>query len=208
MAEHDLKSKIDTLHDKLNELYALDDSWRALGEWPDDVRGSVLHPGASDDEIAQAEARFGHKFPPSYKEFLKLHSAWEHFWGDFTVIGTAPPPTEQAQEETAENVEYQTSKLKNKFGKDLPPAAVTAWESEEPRNLCLANHLVIATDFRGAHRVFDTRTRAGNHEMKLVLWDISYGAQDPVFDTFYDFVDWAIGQVDFRLAHLKGEAPQ
>jgi cell wall assembly regulator SMI1 len=202
----DLKSKIDTLHGKLNEFYALDRSWREVGKWPDDVNGSVLHPGASDDEIARAEAQFGHRFPPSYRECVKLHSAWEHFWGDFTLIGTAPPATQKPLEEIAENIEYQTSKLKNKFGDNFSPAAISTWESEEPRNLYLANHLVIATNFRGFHWVFDTRTRRANDEMKLVYWNISYGAQEPTFERFQDFLDWAIGEVDFRLEHLKPKA--
>jgi hypothetical protein len=199
----DLKAKIDVLYEKLNELYALDDSWRNLGEWPEGVRGSILHPAASDDEIAQAEARFGQTFPPSYREFLKLHSAWEHFWGDFTLIGTAPPAVQKAAEEIAENTEYQTSKLKTRLGESFSAAALSAWESEEPRNLYLANHLVIGTNFGGFQWAYDTRKRRADGEMKLVYWNISFGAQDPTFDTFHDFLDWAIGEVAFRTKHLK-----
>ena len=199
MQANGLKSKIDTLHSTLNEMFARDDSWRAQGKWPESVRGSILHEGASDDQIAQAETRFGHNFPPSYKEFLHLHSAWEHFWGDATIIGTCPSATQKAQEDIAGNTEYQTTKLQKKLGDAFSAAAVANWESEEPRNLFLSNHLVIGTDFTGAHWVFDTRTRRSDGEMKLVFWDISYGAQDPMFDTFHDFLDWVIGEVAFRL---------
>jgi hypothetical protein len=198
-----LKSKVDALHAALNELYALDDSWRTLGKWPEGVRGAVLHDRASDDEIARAEVRFGHKFPPSYEDFLRLHSAWEHFWADFTLIGTGRPATQKAQDEIAENIREQTSKLQEKFGGSLSAEAIAGWESKEERNLYLANHLVIGTDFSGAHWVFDTRTRTSNQEMKLTFWDISYGAQDPTFDRFDELLDFAIGEVTFRLEPLK-----
>jgi hypothetical protein len=199
----DLRAKIDTLHSKLNEFYALDDSWRELGEWPEGVTGSVLHPPATDEEIAHAEVRAGHKFPPSYKMFLRLHSAWEHFWGDFTLVGTCPLATHAKQEEIAENIEYQTEKLKRKFGENFSPETIKTWESEETRNLFLANHIVIATDVSGAHWVFDTRKRGENQELKLTMWNISYGAQDPTFNRFEDFIDFAIGEVGFRLENLR-----
>ncbi len=207
MGEQDeLRFKIDTLHNRLNEFYALDDSWRTLGEWPEGVTGSVLHPPASSDEIAKAEARFGHKFPPSYKEFLRLQSAWEHFWGDNTLIGTGRPATQRAQDKIAEYIGFQRDSLRRQLGADLSPEAITAWESKEPRNLCLANQLIIGTDFSGALWAYDTRTRRENGEMTLVFWELSYGAQDPTFERFFpDFLDFVIGEVDFRIEHLKAE---
>jgi hypothetical protein len=201
--EDDLKARIDALHVALNELYALDDSWRTLGEWPEPVRGSVLHNGASAEQIAQAEARLGCAFPPSYKEFLHLHSAWEHFWGDFTLVGIGAPATQRAQDKIAEYVQHQTSKLRDKFGDGFSPAAVAAWEAEEERNLYLANQLIVGTNFGGDLWVFDTRTREPNGELKLVSWDISYGAQEPMFETFHAFIESAAEEVAFRLKHLK-----
>ena len=73
MSPEELKAKIDLLHSRLNEYYELDDSWRTIGQWPEGEHGSILHPPATEEEIVQAEARFGHTFPPSYKEFLRLH---------------------------------------------------------------------------------------------------------------------------------------
>ncbi|MBW4641254.1 MAG: SMI1/KNR4 family protein [Gloeocapsa sp. UFS-A4-WI-NPMV-4B04] len=34
------------------------------------------YPGATEDQIAQAEARLGAKLPPSYREFLKVTNGW------------------------------------------------------------------------------------------------------------------------------------
>ena len=88
-------------------------------------------------------------------------------------------------------------------------AAVAAWEAGEERNLYLANHIVIGTDFSGDLLVYDTRSRREDGEMTLVYWDISYGAQDPKFASFHDFLDWAAFEAGFRLDQLiktlKGE---
>ena len=34
------------------------------------------YPGATEDQIAQAETRLGAKLPPSYREFLKVTNGW------------------------------------------------------------------------------------------------------------------------------------
>lgn len=57
---------------------------RARGS--DDVPESVLSPGASEDEIADAEARLGVRLPPSYREFLRVTNGaraivgWPGLW--------------------------------------------------------------------------------------------------------------------------------
>lgn len=205
MSPEELKAKIDLLHSRLNEYYELDDSWRTIGQWPEDEHGSILHPPATEEEIARAEARLGHKFPPSYKEFLRLHSGWLHCWGNHTLVGTARPATQRAQDKIAEYIKWQIDVLR-KRSVDESPAATTAWEAEDEANLYLAHHLVVATNFRGAAYVFDTRTRDANQEMKLTYWEMSYGAQEPAFQNFYEYLDFAIGEVDFRLEDWKKDA--
>ena len=194
------------LHATLNQIYALDSNWRNMGEWSSAVEGSTLHAGASSEKIAEAESRFGHEFPPSYKEFLHLHGAWEHFWSDFTLIGIGPPvhaTTQDAQDKIIEYTEHQKSGLQRKLGDNFSVTAVAAWETEEERHLYLANHLVIGTDFSGALWVYDTTTRRNDGELTLVFWDIGYGAQEPTFPTFYEFLDWALSEAMARLEWTK-----
>src|SRR3954464_7789704 len=136
MSPEELKAKIDLLHSRLNEYYELDDSWRTIGEWPEGENGSILHPPATEEEIAQAEARFGHKFPPSYKEFLRLHSGWEHCWGNDTVVGTGRAATQRAQDKIAEYIRWHIDLLR-KRSVDESPAATKAWEAAAEKNLYL-----------------------------------------------------------------------
>ncbi len=119
------------------------------------------------------------------------------------MIGLGTPETQKAQDEIDENTEDQVADLKRILGDEFSAAAVVAWEKQEERNLCLANHVVIGTDFSGAHWVYDTRSRRKDGEMTLVHWDISYGAQDPKFGDFYAFLDWAAFEASFRLRQLK-----
>ncbi len=47
---------------------------------PEDVAtsGWLGYPGATDEEIARAEARLGVMLPPSYRAFLKVSNGWRH----------------------------------------------------------------------------------------------------------------------------------
>jgi cell wall assembly regulator SMI1 len=200
--KHGIVKTIETINHVLNELYALDSNWRTWGKWPETVSGSILHKAASNRDIKEAELQFGHEFPPSYKEFLRTHSGWEHFWGDFTLIGIGTPETQAAQDEIIENIKDQTSRLQRKLSGDFAEAVLT-WESKEERNLYLANHLVIATDFSGKHWVYDTNSRRADGELRLVYWNISYGAQEPFFSTFYEFLDCALSEATARLEWTK-----
>lgn len=202
MSPQELRAKIDLIHSKLNEYYELDDSWRTIGEWPAGESGSILLPPASEEEIVQAEVQAGHKFPPSYKEFLRLHSGWKHFWGDDTIVGTGRLETKRAQDKIAEYKKWQIDFLREDSAEEWP-AAAKSWEAAAHNHLYLPHHLVISTDFRGALFAFDARTRDANQEMKLTFWEISYGAQNPTFTNFYEYLDWALGEVEFRLEDWK-----
>lgn len=59
------------------ELIAADAIARQL---PAEVKASgwLGYPGASDEQIAAAEARLGRSLPPSYRAFLKSSNGWRH----------------------------------------------------------------------------------------------------------------------------------
>ena len=199
----DVAAKVRSLHDALNELYAVNPSWRARNRWPEEVTGSILHPAASEREIAAAEQRLGLAFPPSYREFLSLHRSWEHFWADFTLIGTGDSETERARAEVEEYVTEQAEDLRKKLGKGFTPEGIAAWEAKEKRFIYLANQLVIGANFAGDLWVYDTRSRRPDGEMTLTQWDISYGAQEPEFSTFGEFMEWARSEVENRIQQTR-----
>jgi len=198
-AKTDLAMNVRSLHERLNELYALDTSWKEYGSWPEGVHGSILHPPAREREIAEAERRLGVPFPPSYRTFLLLHRAWEHFWADVTLIGTGGVETERARAKVDEYVSEQTGDLRKRLGENFTANGIAAWEAKEKRFIYLANQLVIGTDFAGVLWVYDTRSRRSDGEMTLTQWDISYGAQEPEFSTFGEFIQWARSEVENRI---------
>ncbi|MEZ4360754.1 MAG: SMI1/KNR4 family protein [Kofleriaceae bacterium] len=56
----------------------MDPNWKVRGAWPEGEHGSILHLPATEAEIAEAERRMGHAFPPSYRAFLALHRGWQN----------------------------------------------------------------------------------------------------------------------------------
>jgi hypothetical protein len=196
-----LKEKIEKLNALLNEYYSVDISWKEVGEWPKDHNGSIMYSGATDDEIAKAEKKSGYKFPPTYKEFLRLCAGWVHCWGDDTFIGTSRPDTKRAQEKIVWYMDWQMVKLRSKFGEKGLAESIKTWEAQAQKNLCLADNLVIATNFRGAAWVFDSRTTDKDGEMKLGFWTMDGGINEdpPPMNNIEGFLDFAIGEVEFRL---------
>ena len=77
------------------------DSWRhALGEFrntqsalmraaPYRDTGLVPNPAATADQIVAAEARLGHRLPPSYREFLQLHNGWPRFFEGASMLSAS-----------------------------------------------------------------------------------------------------------------------
>lgn len=191
----EMKDAIERLAGILAELYPLDLYW--------EVEDSVRHAPASDAEITDAEARFGHAFPPSYKELLRLHRAWEHLWGGFTIVGTADPAVVgNALAEMKEDVEEQNAELEDDLG-GLEPDVVRAWEADEDRFMHLDSHLVVALNFRGEYWVYDTTTRRDDGEMTLVTWDIGYGAQDPTWATIHELLEHQVSEAAARVKWIK-----
>jgi len=197
---NDMGEIIGGLHAALDKLYALDPTWRDLGAWSEDTTGSRLLDAATEAELSAAEARLGQAFPPSYREFLRRHAGWEHFWGDDTLVGTGRDETQRALDEIAENVDEQAADLKRRLG-ELTAEAIAAWEQEAEDHLHLASHLVIATDFGGELWVYDLRTRRPDGEMTIVKWTIDSGMQEePKFQTFHEFLEWNRSEIVARLA--------
>ncbi len=58
------------------EILAYDDEYRL--ELPAEViaSGWLGYPGATEEQIAQAEGRLGTRLPPSYREFLAVTNGW------------------------------------------------------------------------------------------------------------------------------------
>ncbi len=65
---------------RLSEEALRDPEIIEYGELPGEViaSGWLGYPGATDDEIAHAEARLGAPLPPSYRAFLMVSNGWRH----------------------------------------------------------------------------------------------------------------------------------
>ncbi len=160
------------------------------------VDRSILHPPATPKEVSAFERKSGIRLPPSYKDFLRLHNGWEHFWFDMTLIGVGGEHTAGVLAKVKETVEYQKGRLTSKLG-ELTNGAVQKWERQKRSNLYLADHWCFATSFAGEFFVFDRRTLGPDGEMEVVFWNIGSGADDDErYNNFADFLEKTAERVE------------
>ena len=157
--------------------------------------------------IKRREKEWKRPIPPTYKQFLRLHDGWDHFWLDFTIAGVAGPHTERMAGKVKEYIEWQEDDLRSDL-EVMFPEKIREWEQARPRNLCLANHLSIATTFGGDLLVYDTRTARADGEMELVYWTLDFGAwEDRRFSDFHAMLQWALGEAQNTLGQLTCAKP-
>ena len=182
MADEELKGLIEALHPKLNQIYQLDPQWKQRGEWKQGEKGSILYPPAAARDLQNFAKQLGKDIPPSYVRFLQLHNGWKHFWMDFILIGTSGEHTDAALKDIKQTQNWQKADLEKRFGK-LSPSAIKEWESKNPKNLYLENHVVFGTDCAGSVFVFDGRGKPPKAGPVIRHWSIANGASN---DEFYE----------------------
>lgn len=66
--------------------------WEEMDVDPENPPETILHEGATEEEIAGLEKKLGHSLPADYKEFLSLtngmESLWNGFYGEPKLWGT------------------------------------------------------------------------------------------------------------------------
>jgi len=194
---------VDALQASLDRIYSLDPRWKERGEWPDDVDGAILHPPAPQKAIDEFEKRIGRAFPPSYRQFLRTHNGWEHFWGDVTLTGVSGAHTARFLKKVKEYEQYQRDEQLAGVLSKFSTSEIAAWEAEDPRHLYLPNHLAFGTDFAGGLWLFDTRTSRRDGEMSAVFWTLGYGVRDSTrAETFGHFLEAALSAARLSLKDL------
>lgn len=142
----------------------------------------VLHPPATEEEIAEYERRTGIRFPPLYQKFLKLHNGWEDYAYGFILIGVTGKHTEQALRDIEETVEIYLDSWIDHYGEPTPEKIaeheskgnnVNSWEREG--DLYIANKLHFGTNFNGDILFFNPAKTQQDGEMEVVYWGTSGG---------------------------------
>lgn len=198
-----LDELIDRLADKLNRIYAQDCTWKERAHWPKNHNGTILPPPATEAQISGLERKIGRTLPTSYRQFLRRHNGWEHFWGDFTLIGATGHHTERVFAEVEEYVETQ----REEDVADFTEEQIAEWEAANVRNLFLANHITFGSNFGGELWVFDTRTRRPDGEMAVAYWTLEYGVwQENRHEDFITFLRWASAMADDALGRLAAQS--
>ena len=195
---------VETLQATLRKIHDLESGGGSRGGGLDN--GPLLHAPAAEQQILDFERRLGRTFPPLYREFLRLHNGWERSWGDMTFIGVSGAHTQSVLKKVEEYVQFQRDEELAGVLNSFSDSEIAAWESRDPRNLYLPNHLGFATNFAGELWVFDSRTRRPNGEMSIVYWTLDYGAwEERRHEDFGRFLAWASSEADATLERLLDE---
>jgi cell wall assembly regulator SMI1 len=175
---------IESLTEKLNRIYQLDPFLRHR------AKATHPYPPATPAGIRKLGQSLAFAIPPTYREFLKLHDGWEHFWLNFTLCGTGGKPNQRVANEAREAIAWQKKTLAGEGKKT--PEEIEEWEREYKRNLFLANHWIIGANFAGDFYVYDLRNKSDQGEMSLCYWNTAYGVSEnygPGFDRFLARID-------------------
>src|SRR6266849_1395443 len=155
----------------------------------------VLHPGATETEIKDAERIFGKSFPPSYVSFLRLHNGFERFWGDFWLVGASGPHSRRAFDFIRVLIAIDTEARKL-----LDEQAIQKFEKSG--GFYLPNHLIFGPNFSRAAFLYDRKSLRKDGEMDVVHW-----AQDasrcPRYPSFVAMLEAAVKDREGELSKLK-----
>ena len=160
-----------------------DDSWRqALGEFrntqsalmraaPYRDTGLVPNPAAAEAQIAAAEARLGHRLPPSYREFLELHNGWPRFFEGASMLSASELGTRSYDTLARAALEAAESPL--------------APEAPHPAFRRRATLIPFAVDAQATTLfAFNSEHRHADGEMEVVAWVSELGVSAPNFGEF------------------------
>jgi cell wall assembly regulator SMI1 len=204
MTNDEMKRLLEEISARLDVIYQCEKHWAA--RWKKGDKGMILYPPATSAAIDDLERRLGKALPPQYRQFLTVADGCDHFWDDFSFLGTAGKHTARVTAEILEYIEGQKSEVKEAFGA-VSEKTITQWEAQNPRYMFLEHHLPIATTFGGNLFVFDVRTKNSSGEMGTVFWDLSWGAWDDRRDeSFVALLERTLKEVDERAKKYKPRA--
>jgi len=162
---------------------------------------------ATPARIRAAEQKRHTRFPPSYRQFLKLHNGWIGFWPDWSLLGVGGKITDEMRRDVRESLELAKSAVENDAEMDDrdPREAWRELEQQERRRRNVVHplkHPVLGTNFNGGLLLFD-RNRIWNREPEVVA--IQNGQFQERWKNFESLLRAA--RADLRAEAAPGRAP-
>ena len=133
--------------------------------------GLVPNPAATADQIVAAEARLGHRLPPSYREFLQLHNGWPRFFEGASMLSASELGTRSYETLARAAIEAAESPL-------APEATHPAFRPR-PTLIPFAVDAQATTLF-----AFNSQRRHRDGELEVVAWVSELGVSATNFSDF------------------------
>jgi hypothetical protein len=132
-----------------------------------------LLPGATEAAISKFEKDRKVKFPPSYREFLKLHNGWIGFLGDYSLIGVSD------FEEALNAIDFIKAEFARcwagnrhstdpKYIADYEASGAKMSETLADAHIYLPTKTIFGVGYMNHSLVFDDRTRTPDGEMEVL----------------------------------------
>src|SRR6266567_5007066 len=146
MTNEEMRRLLLEISARLDVIYRCEKHWAA--RWRKGDKGMVLYPPAASTAIDNLERSLGKALPPQYRQFLSVTDGCEHFWDDFSFLGTEGKHSARVTAKILQYIEGQRSEVKQDFGV-VNKKTISQWEAQNPRYMFLEQHLPIATTFGG-----------------------------------------------------------
>jgi cell wall assembly regulator SMI1 len=182
-----MKPLLETLGEILAEIDRIEEPKRA----------SEPYPPAAEDEIAAAEKRLGHAFPPSYRAFLQLHNGWHRFRYDWSVVGVSGPGYVDAHKDIIMYVNIYDKSFRR--GIPCPPDELKEREPKDSTVIYFPDHYPIATNFNGDYLVIDRNRQRDAGEYEIARVELGYS----VVKRYPDFMAYVDDTLKFMRSALK-----
>jgi hypothetical protein len=160
MARRGSERRMDVLLQELRQVLAEIDQREGRSN-----RSRPYNP-ASESAIASAERRLQIEFPPSYREFLRLHNGWDGFnAGDICVLGVSGSAYERALAQwKADLIMFEKS-----FRRRGPNYVQELRKKSRGDNnvIHIPDHVPFATNYNGDWWVFDKNLKKADGEYEI-----------------------------------------
>jgi hypothetical protein len=159
----------------------------SLKELVDDLHGTYLEiskymgievetrllPGATEAAISKFEKDRKVRFPPAYREFLKLHNGWIGFLGDYSLIGVsdfeeALNAIDLIKAEFARCWAANRHSTDPKYIADYEAGGAKSGATLADAHIYLPTKTIFGVGYMNHFLVFDDRTRTPDGEMEVL----------------------------------------
>lgn len=169
-----------------------------------------LFPGSTETAISAFEKDHKIRFPPSYREFLKLHNGWIGFLGDYSLIGVSGfeeilNAIDLIKAEFARCWDANGHSTDPKYIRDYEARGAKAGATLADAHIYLPTKTIFGIGYLNHFLFFDERTRTPDGEMEVIHTTPDWGIGNRYVNFEQMLRDYCVIQHDQLQEHINYE---